>query len=77
MEQKKENKIIEIRVSYEEWIKNPFPQKHGFQIDTTTRYIVTNCPIEYAKHLQDIGIGFELQNKSVTFTFFVDKKTDK
>ncbi|MBK7363076.1 MAG: hypothetical protein IPJ01_12335 [Micavibrio sp.] len=75
MEQNDKNKIIEIRVSYEEWIKNPFPQKHALQLDTTTRYIVTNCPPEYAKHLESIGIGFEL-SKTVTITFYPKVKLE-
>jgi len=61
MEHTNGNKIIEVKVTYEEWIKNPFPQTHALQIDTTTRYIITNCPNEYAKHLESIGIGFELK----------------
>lgn len=60
MERTNENKIIEVKVTYEEWIKNPFPQKHALQFDTTTRYIVTNCPPQYAEHLKKIGINFEL-----------------
>jgi hypothetical protein len=70
MEQNEKNKIIEIRVTYEEWIKNPFPQKHALQLDTTTKYVVTNCPPEYAKHLESIGIAFELPKESVTITFY-------
>lgn len=54
------NKIIEVKITYEEWIKSPFPQMHPLQLDTTTRYIVTNCPPEYAEHLKEIGIKFEL-----------------
>jgi hypothetical protein len=75
MEQNEKNKIIEVRVTYQEWIKNPFPQTHALQIDTTTRYIVTNCPPEYAKHLESIGIGFELP-KTVTITFYPEVKLD-
>jgi hypothetical protein len=56
-----ENKIIEVKVRYEDWIKNPFPQTHPLQTDVTTRYIVTNCPPSYAKHLESIGIKFELK----------------
>ena len=70
MEQKDKNKIIEVKITYDEWIKSPFPQTHALQLDTTTRYIVTNCPIEYAKHLQNIGIGFELPKESITITFY-------
>lgn len=54
------NKIIEVKITYEEWIKSPFPQMHPLQLDTTTRYIVTNCPPEYTEHLKEIGIKFEL-----------------
>jgi len=75
MEQNDKNKIIEVKVTYEEWIKNPFPQKHSLQLDTTTRYIVTNCPPEYAKHLESMGIGFELP-KTVTITFYPEVKLD-
>jgi len=69
MEQKDNNKIIEVKVAYDEWIKNPFPQTHPLQIDTTTRYIVTDCPPSYAEHLKDIGISFELP-KTVTIKFY-------
>ena len=55
------NKIIEVKVTYEDWIKNPFPQTHSLQLDTTTRYIVTNCPPEYAECLKSIGMSFELK----------------
>lgn len=75
MEHTNGNKIIEVKVTYEEWIKNPFPQKHSLQLDTTTRYIVTNCPPEYAKHLESMGIGFELP-KTVTITFYPEVKLD-
>jgi|JI10StandDraft_1071094.scaffolds.fasta_scaffold50554_7 hypothetical protein len=50
----------EIKITYEEWIKNPFPQI-PFIVDGSTKYIITNCPDEYAHHLKRMGIGFELK----------------
>lgn len=51
----------EIRITYEEWIKNPFPQITPFVVNGNTKYVITNCPYEYAHHLKKIGIGFELK----------------
>jgi hypothetical protein len=54
-------KIKEIKITYEEWIKNPYPFTHPILYDEITRYIITNCPDEYAHHLKRMGIGFELK----------------
>jgi hypothetical protein len=54
-----ENNIVKI--TYEEWIKNPFPQYGPLVVGGITRYMITNCPHEYAHHLKKIGITFELK----------------
>lgn len=54
-------KIVEIRIDYQDWIKNPFPQSREFIVDNTTRYVVINCPPEYAKHLEKSGVRFEIK----------------
>lgn len=55
------NNTKEIKITYEEWIKNPFPQITPFVVNGNTKYIITNCPDEYAHHLKKMGIGFELK----------------
>lgn len=55
----------EIRITYEEWIKNPFPQITSFVVNGNTKYIITNCPDEYANHLKKMGIGFELKSPTM------------
>lgn len=55
------NNTKEIKITYEEWIKNPFPQITRFVVNGNTKYIITNCPDEYAHHLKKMGIGFELK----------------
>lgn len=55
------NNTKEIKITYEEWIKNPFPQITPFVVNGNTKYIITNCPNEYANYFKKIGISFELK----------------
>jgi adenylylsulfate kinase-like enzyme len=49
---------MNIRISFEDWISNPFPAINE------SKYIITNCPKEYKKIFDKIGLSYELKKET-------------